>query len=69
MQGEFRLGKDPQDPPFPPPPFPDPSLRNFSKMIYLQGSTYVAESASWAFWKAGLLSYNVSNEQVRHRAN
>jgi hypothetical protein len=63
-KGEFRLGKDPQDPPFPPPPFPDPSLRNFSKMIYLQGSTYVAESASWAFWKAGLLSYNVSNEQI-----
>jgi lipopolysaccharide-binding protein len=64
MKGEFRLVKDPQDPPFPPPPFPDPSLRNFSKMIYLQGSTYVAESASWAFWKAGLLSYNVSNDKI-----
>ena len=58
--------KDPQDPPFPPPPFPDPSLRNYSKMVYLQASSYVAESASWAFWKAGLLSYNISNDKVRH---
>jgi lipopolysaccharide-binding protein len=64
MKGEFRLVKDPQDPPFPPPPFPDPSLRNFSQMIYLQGSSYVAESASWAFWKAGFLSYNVSNDKI-----
>ena len=63
-QGEFRLVSSPQEPPFSPPPLPDPSLRNLTSMVYVQATTYVAESASWAFWKAGLMAYNVTNDKV-----
>lgn len=33
-------------------------------MIYVIATTYVAESASYAFWKAGYLVYNISNDEV-----
>ena len=33
-------------------------------MIYIIASTYVAESASYAFWKAGYLAYNITNDMV-----
>ena len=66
LQGEFLQIATPQDPPFTPPPFPDPSNYNDSKMIYVIASKYVAESASYAFWKAGLMVYNISSEQARN---
>jgi hypothetical protein len=63
-KGEFLLSGNPQDPPFSPPPLPDPSADHFneSKMVYVIATTYVAESASYAFWKAGLMQYNTSSD-------
>ena len=35
-------------------------------MIYIIATTYVTESASYAFWKSGLLTYTLSNHKVKH---
>ena len=68
MQGEFIISSNPSggDPPLHPPHLPDPSekLFNDSKMVYVIATKYVAESASYAFWKANRLVYNVSSETV-----
>ena len=66
LQGEILIQSDPTNPPFTPPPLPDPSEEKFpgSKMIYLVISKYVAESASYAFWKAGQMTYNLSTTDV-----
>ena len=66
LQGEILLKSDPKDPPFQPPPLPDPSEEMFpgSEMVYLVISKYVAESASYAFWKAGQMNYNISTKEV-----
>ena len=60
------LQSDPTDPPFSAPPLPDPSndVFNDSKMIYIVVSKYVAESASYAFMKAGQLETNITSDQV-----
>lgn len=50
--------------PFVPKPLPDPSGWNESKMVYVIATTFVAESASYAFWEAGQLVYNVTSDQV-----
>jgi hypothetical protein len=65
-KGEILIQSDPTNPPFTPPPLPDPSEEKFpgSKMIYLVISKYVAESASYAFWKAGRMTYNLSTTDL-----
>lgn len=58
-QGEFLLHMNSYDPPFDPPPLPDPSAEfNNSKMIYIIATNYVAETALYAYWKAGYLTFN-----------
>jgi hypothetical protein len=65
-KGEIQVQSDPTDPPFTPPPLPDPSEEKFpgSKMVYLVISKYVAESASYAFWKAGRMTYILSTKDL-----
>ena len=59
LQGEFLLHTKSYDPPFDPPPLPYPSAEfNDSKMVYIIATNYVAETALYAFWKAGFLTYN-----------
>ena len=60
------LSASQEEPHFLPPPLPDPSgdLFNNSKMVYMIATTYVIETASYAYWKAHMLVYNVSSDKV-----
>ena len=66
LQGEFLLESSPMVPPFKPHPLPDPSDNEFpeSSMIHIVISTYVADTAAYAFWMAGQLAYNVTSDKV-----
>ena len=67
FQGEFQLLTNATDPPFQPPPLPDPSEEEFpeTKMIHIVVSKYVAETAAYAFKEAGQLAYNITSGQVK----
>jgi hypothetical protein len=65
-KGEFQLLTNATDPPFQPPPLPDPSEEEFpeTKMIHIVVSKYVAETAAYAFKETGQLAYNITSGQL-----
>ena len=67
FQGEFLLLPNATDPPFQPPPLPDPSEEDFpnTKMVHIVVSNYVAETAAYAFKEAGQLAYNITSDKVK----
>jgi len=60
-KGEFFAANNPTEAPFTAGPLPDLVT---NKMVQIAASDYIANTAGFAFWKAGALTFNINANQI-----